>query len=98
MTAFRWWASRQGVVIPAAGAGKLKAVFQNIFVGATILWFAFRDARRPMGWEHNQFANWWNQFHGRFVAVALAVAVTLTISSFVTYISRYRALLGSRQG
>jgi hypothetical protein len=51
-----------------------------------------------MGWEHNEFANWWNQFHGRFVAVALAVAVTLTISSFVTYISRYRALLGSRQG
>jgi hypothetical protein len=26
------------------------------------------------------------------------VAVTLTISSFVTYISRYRAQLGSRQG
>jgi CDP-diacylglycerol--glycerol-3-phosphate 3-phosphatidyltransferase len=98
MTGFRWWASRQGVVIPAAGAGKLKAVFQNIFVGATILWFAFRDARRPMGWEHNRFADWWNQFHGGFVAVALAVAVTLTISSFVTYISRYRALLGSRQG
>lgn len=96
MTAFRWWANQQGIVIPAAGVGKLKAVFQNIFVGATILWFAFRDARKPLGWEHNRLANWWNQFHGGFVAVAMAVALALTISSFVSYISRYRALLHSR--
>ena len=51
MTVFRQWAKRQGVVIAAGGAGKLKAVFQNIFVGAIILWFAFRDARKPLGWE-----------------------------------------------
>ena len=49
MTAFRWWASRRGVVIPAAGAGKLKTTIQNIFIGAVILWFAFRDARKPHG-------------------------------------------------
>jgi phosphatidylglycerophosphate synthase len=98
MTAFRWWANKQGIVIPAAGVGKLKAVFQNVFVGATILWFAFRDARKPLGWEHNRFADWWNQFHGGFVAVALAIALALTISSFVSYISRYRSLLHSRQG
>ena len=35
------------------GPGKLKTVFQNIFIGAIILWFAFRDARKPMGWEHS---------------------------------------------
>ena len=92
MTGFRWWATRRGVVIPAGGAGKLKAVFQNIFIGATMAWFAFRDARKPLGWENNQYAQWWNEFHGGFVAVALAVAAALTVYSFAVYIYRHRHL------
>src|SRR5438477_10646654 len=40
ITAFRFFAKRRGVVIAAGGAGKLKAVVQNIFIGATIAWFA----------------------------------------------------------
>ena len=55
MTVFRQWAKAKGVVIAAGNAGKLKAVFQNIFVGAVILWFAFRDARKPLGWEGGVF-------------------------------------------
>ncbi len=92
MTGFRWWAVRRGVIIAAGGAGKLKTVIQNIFVGAVILWFAFRDARKPLGWEHNRTAYYWNQFHGGFVAVALAVATLLTIYSFGLYIYRNRRL------
>ena len=64
MTAFRFWAKHRGIVIPAAGAGKLKATLQNIYIGATFLWFTFRDARKPLGWEHNRMAEYWNQFHG----------------------------------
>ena len=93
MTGFRWWATRRGVMIPAGGAGKLKAVFQNIFIGATIAWFAFRDARKPLGWEHNRYAQWWNEFHGGFVAVALVMAAALTVYSFAVYIYRHRHLL-----
>jgi len=96
MTGFRWWAKRRGVVIQAGGAGKLKTVFQNIFVGAIILWFAFRDARKPLGWEHSRFANFWNTFHGTFVTVVLAIAAALTVYSFVVYIYRYRRLLSQR--
>ncbi len=96
MTAFRWWAQRRGVVIPAHGAGTLKTVIQNIFIGAIMLWFAFRDARKPMGWEHSSFAAFWNTFHGSFVAVALAIATALTIYSFVVYIYRYRGLFSER--
>jgi CDP-diacylglycerol--glycerol-3-phosphate 3-phosphatidyltransferase len=96
MTGFRWWATGRGVVIPAGGAGKLKAVFQNIFIGATIAWFAFRDARKPLGWEHNQYAMWWNEFHGGFVAVALGVAAVLTVYSFVVYMFRHRHLFSAR--
>jgi CDP-diacylglycerol--glycerol-3-phosphate 3-phosphatidyltransferase len=96
MTLFRWWARRKGVLITAAGPGKLKTVIQNIFIGAVMLWFAFRDARKPMGWEHNRYAVWWNDFHGGFVAVALAVAAALTVYSFIVYIYRYRSLFSER--
>ena len=96
MTLFRWWARRKGVLITAAGPGKLKTVIQNIFIGAVMLWFAFRDARKPMGWEHNRYAAWWNDFHGGFVAVALAVAAALTVYSFIVYIYRYRSLFSER--
>ena len=92
MTAFRQWAKRKGVVIAAHGVGKLKSVFQNIFIGATILWFTFRDARKPMGWEHAPFAEFWNSFHGWFVAIALFIALALTITSFVQYLYRHREL------
>jgi CDP-diacylglycerol--glycerol-3-phosphate 3-phosphatidyltransferase len=96
MTWFRHWAQRRGVVIPAAGAGKLKTAIQNVFIGAVILWFAFRDARKPMGWENSRWADWWNQFHGGFVAVALAVATLLTVYSFVLYLYRNRRLFSER--
>lgn len=95
MTGFRWWANRRGVVIPAGGAGKLKTVLQNIYIGATIAWFAFRDARKPMGWEHNRVADYWNQFHGGVVALTLVLATILTVYSFLVYIYRYRALFKS---
>ena len=92
MTLLRWWANRRGVVISAQGPGKLKTVMQSIFIGGTIAWFAFRDAIKPMGWEQERAALWWNQFHGRFVAVTLAIAAVLTVYSFLIYLYRYRAL------
>jgi len=94
MTAFRWWAQKRGVVIAAHGPGKLKAAFQNIFIGATIAWFAFRNAMKPLGWD-SPFARFWTDFHGGFVAVTLAVAVVLTIWSFIVYIHRYRDLFSN---
>lgn len=92
MTGFRWWAAHRGVVISAQGPGKLKTVMQSIFIGGTIVWFAFRDALRPLGWEGQPAARWWNQFHGGFVAVSLAIALVLTVYSFVIYLYRYRNL------
>jgi len=92
MTLFRWWAQRRGVVIAAQGPGKLKAAMQNIFIGGTIAWFAFRDAWRPLGIANTRFGQFWNQFHGGFVAVTLAIATLLTVSSFATYLYRYRSL------
>ena len=92
MTLLRWWAKRRGVIVVAQGPGKLKTVMQSIFIGGTIAWFAFRDAIKPMGWEQERAALWWNQFHGGFVAVTLAIAAVLTVYSFLIYLYRYRAL------
>ncbi|MFI5234320.1 MAG: CDP-diacylglycerol--glycerol-3-phosphate 3-phosphatidyltransferase [Gemmatimonadales bacterium] len=92
MTIFRQWAKHRGIVIPAHGVGKFKAVFQNIFIGATMVWFAYRDARKPLGWANTPFWSFWNSFHGWFVAITLGIALVLTISSFVTYLVRHRDL------
>jgi CDP-diacylglycerol--glycerol-3-phosphate 3-phosphatidyltransferase len=92
ITAFRWFARRRGVVIPAAGPGKLKAVVQNVFIGATIAWFAWKDALAAHRWA-GWFRNFWDKFHGAVVAITLAGAVVLTVYSLIVYIYRYRALL-----
>ncbi len=91
ITAFRYFAQRRGVVIPAVGAGKAKALVQNIFIGATIAWFAWKDAlaeRRFAG----AFRNVWDQFHGWFVTITLFGAIVLTVYSLLVYLYRYRAL------
>ncbi len=95
MTAFRWWAQRRGVIIAAQGPGKLKNAFQSIFIGATIAWFAFRNAMKPLGWEGSAFARFWTDFHGGFVAITLGVAVVLTVWSFAVYMHRYRDLFSA---
>ncbi|HEV8265043.1 MAG TPA: CDP-alcohol phosphatidyltransferase family protein [Gemmatimonadales bacterium] len=92
ITAFRFFAKRRGVVIPAVGAGKAKAVVQNVFIGATIAWFAWKDA---IAAHHiaGAFRNFWDKFHGTVVAVTLAGAIVLTVYSLGVYLYRYRALL-----
>lgn len=92
MTAFRWFAKRRGVVIAAHGHGKLKTVTQNIFVGGTILWFAFRDAWNPLALHKSAFWQFWKDFHGHFVSVSLAIATALTVYSCAVYLYRYRRL------
>jgi hypothetical protein len=37
--------------------------------------------------------DWWDQFHGWFVAVTLAAAIVLTVYSLFVYLYRYRTLL-----
>jgi CDP-diacylglycerol--glycerol-3-phosphate 3-phosphatidyltransferase len=92
ITAFRFFAKRRGIVIAAVGAGTVKAVVQNIFIGATIAWFAWKDAIAELRLA-GAFRDFWDQFHGWFVAVTLAGAIVLTLYSLFVYLYRYRALL-----
>ncbi|MCZ6756071.1 MAG: hypothetical protein O7E49_12230, partial [Gemmatimonadetes bacterium] len=95
MTVFRRFAQKRGVVIAAGSAGKLKTTIQNIFIGAVLAWFAFRDAARSLGWQHTPLGKWWTEFHGGFVAVALALATVLTVYSFAIYLYRYRSVFST---
>lgn len=91
VTAFRSMAARHGVVIAAGSAGKHKAVWQNIFIGTAIFWYALQSAARNNGWR-GRYWDWWQQFHGFVFIVSLAVAVLLTVYSMIVYIRSWSKL------
>jgi CDP-diacylglycerol--glycerol-3-phosphate 3-phosphatidyltransferase len=92
MTVFRQVAKKRGVVIAAGGAGKAKTIVQDIFIGATILWFAWKDMAADFGWRQGWLGTWWERLHGAVVAITLAIAVLLTVYSLGVYIYRHRLL------
>lgn len=89
VTAVRQIAARRGAVIPAGKAGKLKATFQNIFIGTTILWFALRTAAETNGWAGGFWA-FWTVFHGAVLLITLAIALGLTVWSMIVYLLEWR--------
>lgn len=91
ITVFRSWAARRGVVLAAGKPGKYKAVVQNVFIGAAILWYALQSKARADGWDGPVWAGW-QQFHFGFTVVALSVAVFLTVYSLVVYMRSFRAM------
>jgi phosphatidylglycerophosphate synthase len=95
MTGLRAWAKRRGVVIAAGGAGKLKTIIQDVFIGATILWFAWRDLATAHGWRRGWAGGLWDHVHGWVVALTLGFAVLLTLYSLAIYLYRYRSLFRS---
>lgn len=94
ITLFRSYAARRGVVIAAGPSGKYKAVFQNVFVGAAILWYALQTLARERGWDGSFWAGW-QSFHFAFAALTLTVAVVLTVYSMGVYLYQYRSLLSA---
>ena len=91
MTVVRYEARKKGVVIAAGREGKLKVIFQDIFIGATIAWFAWKDFLVRTGFT-GRLRDSWDRIHGAFVAVSLGLAVLLTIYSFAVYLYKYRTL------
>jgi CDP-diacylglycerol--glycerol-3-phosphate 3-phosphatidyltransferase len=95
ITVFRGFAARRNVILAAGKAGKLKAVFQNIFIGAAILWYALQSAARERAWDGKTW-NAWEWFHAAFTAVTLAIAVLLTVYSLYVYLRDFRKLSTGR--
>jgi CDP-diacylglycerol--glycerol-3-phosphate 3-phosphatidyltransferase len=93
VTLIRSLVAHRGMVIPAGKAGKMKALFQNIFIGTTIFWFALRTAGATHGWVGDAWRNW-QIFHGAVLIVTLAIAVLLTVYSMVVYLWEWRRIVG----
>jgi CDP-diacylglycerol---glycerol-3-phosphate 3-phosphatidyltransferase len=93
ITLIRSYAAQRGVVIPAGSSGKLKAVFQNIFVGTMIFWLALRTAAARHGWDGALWDGWLT-FHGAVLLASLAIALWLTVWSLAVYLRDWRRLVG----
>lgn len=88
ITVLRAIAARRGLVLPAGKVGKHKAVTQNVFIGATILWYALRVAGEEQGWTAPLW-ELWQAFHGAVLAATLLIAVVLTLYSMVVYMGQW---------
>ena len=88
ITAIRSVLARRGRVLPAGKAGKHKAVWQNIFVGATIFWYSMVVAAERYGWTSGLY-ELFRAFVELLVAVSLLVAVLLTVYSMVVYLYQW---------
>lgn len=82
VTWLRMRAAARGTVVPAMRSGKYKAFSQNVFIGAMILWIAYRADVADGG---SRLGGGWERFHGWFTTMSLVVALGLTIFSFVVY-------------
>jgi CDP-diacylglycerol--glycerol-3-phosphate 3-phosphatidyltransferase len=94
VTLVRAWAARRGRVLAAGSSGKMKALSQNIFSGALILWYSLARAAENRGWEGQPLWEAWSAFHGGVVGLMLAIAIVLTVYSMGVYYWQNRALLG----
>lgn len=87
-------AARRGRVVEARRLGKRKAVAQNIFIGAAILWVAFLTpgfgAPDAVLWRH------FSTFHGWFTTVFLTAALVLTVASAALYAGTFSRILAGR--
>ena len=88
ITTVRSVLASRGRVLPAGKAGKHKAVWQNIFVGATIFWYAMVVAAERGGWTSGLY-ELFRAFVEILVAVSLLVAVLLTVYSMVVYLYQW---------
>jgi hypothetical protein len=93
ITIIRSVAANRGVVIPAGKSGKLKAVFQNIFVGTALAWLAINSAAINQGWYGMQSWTYWTWFHGFVFMTSLIIAVFLTVYSLIVYLWQWRSLM-----
>jgi CDP-diacylglycerol--glycerol-3-phosphate 3-phosphatidyltransferase len=96
ITVFRGFAAKRNVILAAGNAGKLKAVFQNIFIGSAIFWYAMQSAQREHRWDTPLWRGW-ERFHAGFTILTLSIAVVLTVYSLYVYLRDFSTLSSKRQ-
>ncbi len=87
ITILRFLAARRGRVVAARELGKRKALVQNIFMGAAILWVSFRTP--GFGTPDANVWLWFSEFHGWFTTAFLGAALVLTVASMILYLATF---------
>ncbi len=85
VTLVRQVAAARGQVLAAGQSGKYKAVVQNVFCGATLLWYALQAWAERDGWSGTAWELWQSLLHGPVVGLSLLVALVLTVYSMIVY-------------
>ncbi len=98
VTGFRAWAASRGAILSAGKSGKIKAFVQNIFSGSLILWYGLLSLAGDRGWDQQAAWEGWSLFHGAVTALALAVALFLTVWSMGVYLWQNRGLMRGGSG
>lgn len=97
MTFFRQAAARRGVVIAAIGPAKWKTGLQLFWEGCAFCWFFAATLAAANGWEA---APWraFAMFNGTVGALAMAVAVALTVYSLAIYLRDFGNVFSTATG
>jgi CDP-diacylglycerol---glycerol-3-phosphate 3-phosphatidyltransferase len=95
ITVFRGYAAQRGIILAAGTSGKVKAVFQSIFIGAGMVWYALQSLARERAWD-TPLWEMWLTFHRWFTIVMLVVALVLTVYSMGVYLVGYARLQRGR--
>jgi CDP-diacylglycerol---glycerol-3-phosphate 3-phosphatidyltransferase len=97
MTFFRQAAARRGVVIAAIGPAKWKTALQLFWEGCAFCWFFAATLAAVSGWD----GGLWRAFaifNGTVGALAMIVAVALTVYSLAVYMRSFGNVFSTAPG
>jgi CDP-diacylglycerol--glycerol-3-phosphate 3-phosphatidyltransferase len=97
MTFFRQAAARRGVVIAAIGPAKWKTGFQLFWEGCAYCWFFAAALAVAKGWEGDPWRAF-AMFNGTVGALAMIVAIALTIYSLAVYMRSFGHVFSTAPG
>jgi CDP-diacylglycerol---glycerol-3-phosphate 3-phosphatidyltransferase len=94
MTVFRQAAARRGIVISAIRVAKWKTGFQLVWQGSAYFWFWAATLAATRGWENGAW-HAFALFNGTVGTTVMAVAVVLTVYSFVRYLRSFGSIFAA---
>lgn len=97
MTFFRQAAARRGVVIAAIGPAKWKTALQLFWEGCAFCWFFAATLAAVSGWDGSLWRAF-AMFNGTVGALAMLVAVALTVYSLAVYMRSFGNVFSTAPG
>lgn len=97
MTFFRQAAARRGVVIAAIGPAKWKTALQLFWEGCAFCWFFAATLAGVSGWDGGLWRAF-AMFNGTVGALAMVIAVALTVYSLAVYMRSFGNVFSTAPG